>query len=303
MRRLLYFSRSQRKSVVILAVLMLIILGLFCLFHHSKTSQPDLCSLDTSQEMKDFCKSIEQEKGKIYGKRIPLRLHAFNPNYCDSITLLELGLKPWQARIFLHYRNAGAVFRSVNDLKRVYSFSQEDFQRIAPYATFNNVPHDRFYAKHSKWYSKNDSLHHAKHPFYGRSEKLKEGETVDIASADTTQLKRIPGIGSYYAKQICKYRDKLGGYISTAQLKEIPDFPTAAIKWFTISSQPLRRLNANSDNFKQLVHHPYLNYEQTKAIFNHRRLFGKLTSVWQLSTEPAFTKADLVRLEPYLYFE
>ena len=42
--------------------------------------------------------------------------------------------------------------------------------------------------------------------------KLKPGATIDLNTADTTLLKRVPGIGSSFARRIVKYRELLGGY-------------------------------------------------------------------------------------------
>ena len=49
---------------------------------------------------------------------------------------------------------------------------------------------------------------------------MQKGETVSLNTADTTALKRIPGIGSYYASRIADYRKKLGGFASAEQILE-----------------------------------------------------------------------------------
>ena len=54
-----------------------------------------------------------------------------------------------------------------------------------------------------------------------RQEKFPEGIRVELNTADTATLKKIPGIGSYYARRIVDYRNRLGGFVSVAQLKEM----------------------------------------------------------------------------------
>src|SRR5690606_32795545 len=56
---------------------------------------------------------------------------------------------------------------------------------------------------------------------YIRIEKLSPGETISLNSSDTTEWKKIPGIGSSYSTRIVKYRTLLGGFINKNQLLEV----------------------------------------------------------------------------------
>ena len=58
-------------------------------------------------------------------------------------------------------------------------------------------------------------------PSYTRIEKFSPGTTVELNSVDTTDLKKIPGIGSAFANRIVRYRDLLGGYYTVQQLAEV----------------------------------------------------------------------------------
>lgn len=44
---------------------------------------------------------------------------------------------------------------------------------------------------------------------------------IELNSADSTALVSIRGIGPYYASKILRYREQLGGFHTTRQLKEI----------------------------------------------------------------------------------
>lgn len=48
-----------------------------------------------------------------------------------------------------------------------------------------------------------------------------EGETVNINTADTAELMRLPGVGETLAKRICETREALGGFRSTEELKDV----------------------------------------------------------------------------------
>lgn len=133
--------------------------------------------------------------------------------------------------------------------------------------------------------------------------KLPVGSVVDINSADTTLLKQIPGIGSYYASKIVAYRELLGGFVSARQVEEIDGLPHSIASWFRVSpNHSVRRIKINTVDFKTLVHHPYLNYDQTKAIVNRRKQVMRLNSWDDLRNCPEFTPADIDRLTPYISF-
>lgn len=110
---------------------------------------------------------------------------------------------------------------------------------------------------------------------------------VDLNTADTTLLKRLPGIGSSFAKRIVEYREKLGGYCETVQLLEVYRMDTARYNeikdYVKIDSLFVpNKLKINSDAFKMMVKHPYLEYDDVKKIVNHREQKGMIASWGQL---------------------
>lgn len=112
---------------------------------------------------------------------------------------------------------------------------------------------------------------------------------VDLNTADTTLLKKLPGIGSSFAKRIVEYRTKLGGYCESEQLLEVYKMDTARYEgikdYVKIDSIFVpNKLRINSDAFKVLLKHPYLEYEDVKKIVNHREQKGFITSWQQLET-------------------
>ena len=110
---------------------------------------------------------------------------------------------------------------------------------------------------------------------------------IDLNTADTTLLKQLPGIGGAYAKWIVNYREKLGGYCETEQLLEIYGMDSTRFKKIEKhikidSSFCVNKLKINSDAFKVLLKHPYLEYEDVKKIVNYREQKGLITSWNQL---------------------
>ena len=133
--------------------------------------------------------------------------------------------------------------------------------------------------------------------------KTRPESPLDLNLLDSTDLVKLPGIGPYFASRIITYREQLGGYTDTSQLKEINSLPDSLMKWFIIGDTiPFRLIQVNHETVAQLRHHPYLNFYQARAIVEFRRERGKITGPEQLSLMEEFTDQDLKRLLPYLDF-
>lgn len=141
---------------------------------------------------------------------------------------------------------------------------------------------------------------------FTRQRKLKEGEKIELNSADTNQLKMIPGIGSMYAGRIVKYRNALGGYTSIEQLNEVWGLDTYLYSevepYFTLNVQH-DSIHINTDDFDKLIKHPYLNYKQVTAIIDIRERKGSIKSMKRLALLEEFKKRDLERLTSYISFK
>ncbi len=140
---------------------------------------------------------------------------------------------------------------------------------------------------------------------YPQNNKLKEGETIALNETDTTQWKMIPGIGSSYASRIVKYKNLLGGYVFKEQLMEVYGIDNemySRIEKYIVEDSNYIKLKVNEMEFRDLLRHPYLDYEQVQSIVNLRGRKGGITSIDELSMLNEFTQQDIERLKPYLQF-
>ena len=128
---------------------------------------------------------------------------------------------------------------------------------------------------------------------------------IDINSADTTELKSLPGIGSFFAKNIVDYRNKLGGFIEKEQLLEVYAFDSTRManieNLIIIDTIELRKVNVNTDDFKTILRHPYIEYEDVKKIVNHRESKGMIKN-WEQYLKVVGRDDVDERLEKYLGF-
>ena len=138
---------------------------------------------------------------------------------------------------------------------------------------------------------------------YVKAFKYPEGTLVDVNSADTTELKKIPGIGSGIADGIVRYRERLGGFYALSQLEEVKHVTPELLKWFKLENDSTRKLEINKASLDKLRAHPYLTFYQAKVIVEHRRKKGPIKSLSQLALYEEFTEKDLERLSAYVSFD
>ena len=219
----------------------------------------------------------------------------FDPNTSDSTQLLRLGLQPWQVRNIYKFRAHGGIYRKKEDFARLYGLTVKQYRELEPYIRISSdyLPASTLLAGQSEP-KERDTL---RYPV-----KIQETERVVLNTADTLQLRKVPGIGSYYAKEILRHGQWLGGYVSVDQLDEIDDFPQESKKYFVIENATPKKLNLNRLTLQQLRRHPYINYYQAKAITDYRRLHGPLHSLQDLSLSKDFPPEAIKRLEPYVEF-
>ena len=130
-------------------------------------------------------------------------------------------------------------------------------------------------------------------------------EFINLNSADTTELKSLPGIGSFFAKNIVDYREKLGGFIDKKQLLEVYRLDSSIFEiimpYINIDSVSIRKIRINHDDFKTILSHPYIEYEDVKKIVNYRETKGLITN-WE-QYKKVVTRDDIEeRLRLYLEF-
>ncbi|MBR4391264.1 MAG: helix-hairpin-helix domain-containing protein [Bacteroidales bacterium] len=111
-------------------------------------------------------------------------------------------------------------------------------------------------------------------------------EPIELNSTDSIALIALPQIGEVMASRIQRYRDRLGGFVTTDQLYEIKGMDSTRFEtiqpYILLNDRDINKINVNQDAFKSLLRHPYLEYEQVKAIVNHRERRGFIKDWAQL---------------------
>lgn len=114
------------------------------------------------------------------------------------------------------------------------------------------------------------------------------------------------GIYKNVSINIIKYRDQLGGFVALEQLQEMKNIDNQTLKvleeyTFVDKKFTPRKLKINGDEFKVLLKHPYLEFEDVKNICNYRR-FEKIKDVETLKKEKLLKEETIEKIVSYLDF-
>lgn len=282
--------KNDRKIAIALLMLAVGFAAFFWVFGDYRP-EPQQAAADSIFSQK---KKYHEKRHKPYYavKAKKAERFLFDPNTADSTQLLRLGLQPWQVRNIYKYRAHGGIYRQKEDFARLYGLTVKQYRELEPYIHISSDYQPASTLFDNRQAPVRDTLRYPA--------KLKDDEQVVLNTADTTQLKKVPGIGSYYARQIVQHGQRLGGYVSVDQLDEIDGFPQEAKKYFMITNATPRKLSVNRLTLQQLRRHPYINFYQAKAITDYRRLHGCIKSLDELRLSRDFTEEAIRRLEPYI---
>jgi competence ComEA-like helix-hairpin-helix protein len=242
--------------------------------------------------------SIHKAKWKKTYKRdtIEIRMQMFDPNTVDSVTLLHLGFKPWQAKNMLKYRAKGGKYRQKEDMKKLYGMTDSMYIALEPYIC---IQQDSIAVDSAQV----DTIRLDSLPKW---RSIKKDTILNLRTADTTELKLIRGIGSYRAKMIVRYREQLGGYARVEQILEARGMDKVVadsiLPHFYIDSVVLNKMPVNKIRPEVLHRHPYLSFEQAKAIYEYRRRHIRIKSAEELKKIKGLSPSDIEKISIYLDF-
>lgn len=299
-----FFSFSKGERRALLLIVCCVLLFVMEQYFSDNSSQPSEEQLVSTTEIDEFFEELHPQKSYTLNSRNsylkkekPLvELFAFNPNIADSIELLRLGLPTYVVRNTLKYRRAGGRFKTPDSFAKIYGLSPAKFKELEPYIV---IPEQ---VLHKDTVRAEADTQTVKASPYLPIEKYAYGTKVDAAIADTTELKKIPGIGRTIARNIVMYRNKLGGFYTLSQLLEVEYFKPELLEWFVLDNVETKKININKAGIDKLRHHPYINFYQAKAIIEYRKERGKITDLSQLSLMDEFSDSDLERLKYYIAY-
>lgn len=300
-----YLSYGKSERIAIIAVILLIVFLFLLPSMYSRFQKPsqvyDYSSFD--KQIAEFLKNEETyanadpggfdftnpDKEIVKHKIAPFQ---FDPNSLDEAGWKKLGFTEKQATGILKYRDKGGRFRKKEDLKKLFVVNEEIYKLLEPFIEISETrvePDQRTEAGDKPSYSFTNSTTRYQ---------------VELNSADSAELVKVYGIGPATARRILRYREKLGGFFSAEQLKEVAGIDSARFEMIKdgvfADGDVVNKIEINLLSVTELRQHPYIDYYIAKAIVDRRIKKGFYTSPDELREIPLIYEALFMKLSPYI---
>ena len=279
-------SKATFRGTIIFII---ILVGIFVLPDVLMSLRPPE-SVHISAKSKAYRDAAEKVKRnsrkKRYGYDKGSRYHkpaaAFDPNQYTLEEWMELGLSEKQAAVVLKFGKRG--IRSNEDLKKIFVISDELFAQIKDSTVYPKT------AAPASWQS--------------ASAEPKPMKKIAVNTATIEELMTIKGVGAFFAKQIAKRRDELGGFYSDAQLLEVwkmdEEKLSIILPGIEIDLHNLRKININKASAEELKAHPYISWNLANSIVKLRSQNGAYKNVEGIRKSVLVTDEIYEKLKRYL---
>lgn len=239
----------------------------------------------------------------------PPEQFAFDPNTVTRSELERLGLSSRKAASFIKYREKAKPFRSSDDLDRLRLLDDATKARLKPLVQIEPTSAQAPIAANGSTATEGPTTYGtgvASPQPYRYASNVPDLASVDINLATLEDLKTLPGIGSYRAERIIKFREMLGGFVSVEQLGTtygIPDSTFQLIEPYLLYERSIYRKTAiNLLTKEELAQHPYINKKMAAILVNYRQNHGPFRAAADLDGVRALSTATKALLLPYLDF-
>jgi competence protein ComEA len=286
------FSVKEANGTMVLVAIISLFIFAPVLYGRFLSTAPSSFSSDKEQILK-WKKEFEiintpksDNKKLLQTPKVP-----FDPNQATKEEWIELGIKPTVAARIINYREAGGRFNRKTDLLKIYGIDSMTANHLMTYLLISppsNVPVKKTPG------TKRDS------PSKTTSPKAK----LAINKADQDDFREIYGIGEKLSSRIIKYRNALGGFHSLSQLSEVYYLQDSLLPkieaTFVFDKEHIQPISINTDSLDQIKGHPYLSYNQAKAIINFRQVHGRFGTPEDLLAIKIISDNTFEKLKPYI---
>jgi competence protein ComEA len=288
-----YFNLSAKEQTGVLALCAIILLlfifpSAYTIFKNVEIADSDefekwIASFSTESEETDTHAS-EQIHLDIMAEP-EYKLFAFNPNTVSKNELIQLGIAEKTADNLLKFREKGGKFHKKEDFGKIYGISESDFKRLENYIHIESATTSNKVERDERTLSRE--------PFI-----------VELNSADSAAYTQLKGIGPVFASRIVKYRNMLGGFYHSEQIKEVygisDSLYLSLLPYLSVDSLNINQLNINTLDAENLKNHPYINYTTANAIVKYRNQNGEYSSLDELDKLYSLDKSVIEKIKPYL---
>ena len=291
------FSRKERLGILVLLAIIGVCWGYTALLKPSlmKTaiSREDSLWLAEANKVIRVEEDEPEEKEEVidqYVSTVATRkreLFNFDPNTLSEEGWKKLGIREKTVKTILNYVSKGGRFRTANDLQKIYGLRKDDLEAIEPFVRIEVRETQKTFTSS-----------------YVPNEKRSTPKVIDINSADTSAFISLPGIGSKLANRIVVFRDKLGGFYSKEQIKEVYGLKDSVFQvllpYFEINDTQVKKFNINTVTVDELKTHPYFKFALANAIVAYRQEHGSYSSIEDLKKIMSITEEIFNKIRNYI---
>lgn len=280
-----YVSKRNRQGIYALICIALFIVFIPRLYDWFSPEPVIVIESEKIEQLKSEYQKNQTRVQSTYQRRSKYRVppSSFDPNDYSLKQWMYLGLSEKQAAVVLRFTARG--IRSDEDLSRIF---------VIPSALFERIKDSTYYSLVRSDYEKDKS----------NSEKKSTTVLVEVNHATQEQLETIPGVGSFYAKNIIRYRERLGGFIRKEQLLEVWKMDeakyTEIVNYISIDANGLRKIKLNTVTAEELKAHPYLNWNIANSLIKIRERLGGYKSIEEIKESILVNEELFNKLKPYV---
>lgn len=268
-----YYTKREKNGIVLVLLINLFIYfipdAIDCLF--PTKDKIDYKKIEELKRLNLIAESsADEENSVVYdtkneSKNVLIHYQNFDPNTINEKEWIDLGVHPKTIATIKKYISKGGRFYKPEDLKKIWGLSTQKCTELMPYVKIES--------------GASLQLNKSSTPLATKTNhQINKATVIEINSADSLMIETLPGIGPALTKRIIAYRNKIGGFYSIEQLKEVwglQDSVYQKIKErIIVNSASIQEININLVTFEQLKVHPYIGYKLASAIINFRKQHG-----------------------------
>ncbi|REG98556.1 ComEA family DNA-binding protein [Flavobacterium aquicola] len=285
----LKFTKQQRIGIFSLFAIIIILqlVYFFVDFNSFKENSPDKQKWLALQTEVDSLKLIKSNERQV--------MYPFNPNFISDYKGYKLGMSVVEIDRLLAFRKRNKFVNSAKEFQDVTKVSDSLLNVMTPFFKFPDWVNHK---KDSKEYK------YASNSAFAKKEKI---TIIDINQAVQEDLIKISGIGEAISLRILTQKEKLGGFVSMEQLKEVwglsPEVILNLNKHFAVIKMPsLKKIDINNASLKELSQFYYFKQDLARQIVKYRSMNGDFKNIEDLIKINSFPveKANFISL--YLSF-
>lgn len=290
LRHFFTFSPTEQRGILILGILMMAI-GFYKNLIPDKISKPIEITIEMNQKLAAFESEVPRYKSYQKGSKSSFNgtTTPFNPNLISKTEWQSMGFSEKEAASIRKFVEKGGRFRKPEDLRKLYCMSPERYAKLEPYIKLDQLEDRRVNSSN------------------GLAKANQNVSPLELNSADSLKLLKLPGIGAYRASAIIRQRHRLGGFWSIDQLHEIRSLPDTIVQKLKLAcwtdSHQVKRFNINTITLEDVENHPYFWKGVGKSIVNYRSKHGPFRSAADLSKIYALSEEQRKKVIHYLRFE